>query len=164
MQMFTSCVHETEGKKSPSKRAANVAGFTIFEVAVATFVMAFGIATSIIAKQMGFKALNDARDTTLASQIMQSEIERIRLMSWSGIQALPASATVAIDTTFSATIAAKFAVTRTVAADGARPTDVMNITLAVTWNSYDGRSHTRSFSTMYCKNGLYDYYYTIAAP
>src|SRR5688572_6273864 len=63
-------------------RACNQ-GFTIVEVAMATFVMAFGIATSIIALQMGFRAIDVARDQTLASQIMQSEIERLRLWPWS---------------------------------------------------------------------------------
>ena len=141
------------------------------EAALAAFVMAFGIATSIIVMQMGFKALNDARDTTLASQIMQSEIERLRMMPWDlpggtvdSIQELPASETVDITSTFNSQIASRFALVRTVAADSTRPSDVKNIELSVTWHSYDNRSHTRSFSTIYSKNGLYDYYYVVAAP
>ena len=146
------------------------AGFTIIEVAMATFVMALGIASSIIAMQMGFKALNVARDSTLASQIMQSEIERIRLMPWANASAavdsiteLPATENVSLATMFTSNtqIAAKFTVTRSVTVDVARA-DVRYITLSVSWNSYDGRTHTRSFTTMYCKNGLYDYYYTLA--
>ncbi len=154
---------------------SNCAGFTIFEVALAAFVMAIGIATAIIAMQMGFKSLNDARDTTLAAQIMQSEIERLRLMAWdrtsdaiaeNSIIELPSSATVSLSTMFTSNtaLAAKFTVTRTVTADGTRPSEVKNIALSVTWKSYDGRSHTRTFDTIYCKNGLYDYYYTIAGP
>ena len=139
---------------------------------MATFVMAFGISTSIIALQTGFKSLDVARDSTLASQIMQSEIERLRLWPWNNtstgtvdsICELPASETVSLATMFAsnAELAAKFAVTRTVTADGTRPDDVRYITLTVTWKSYDGRTHTRSFTTMYAKNGLYDYYYTLA--
>jgi Tfp pilus assembly protein PilV len=145
-------------------------GFTIIEVALGTFVMALGISSAILSMQMGFKALNVARDTTLASQIMQSEIERVRLMQWNNpggavdsILELPASDTVALSTMFTANpqLVAKFSVTRTVTVDGSRA-DVRYITLAVTWNSYDGRSHVRSFTTMYCKNGLYDYYHTVA--
>ena len=128
---------------------------------MAAFIMAFGIASSIIALQTGFKALDVARDSTLASQIMQSEIERIRLLPWSS---LPTTGAVSVSSMFSASarIAAKFTVNRTVTDDSTRPSDVKYITIAVTWNSYDGRSHARSFTTMYAKNGLYDYYYTVA--
>ncbi|MDP3073287.1 MAG: hypothetical protein Q8N18_23550 [Opitutaceae bacterium] len=154
----------------PSDRAARrrgrTAGFTILEVMMATFVMALGIATSIIAMQAGFKHLDLARGTTLASQILQSEMERIRLMSWTGVTGLPASQTFdgAANFTTSAKITGKYSVTRTVTADAARPTEARDIAISVTWAGYDGRAHTRSFSSTYVKNGLYDYYYTIAHP
>lgn len=147
------------------------AGFTIMEVAMATFVMAFGIATSIIALQTGFRSLDVARDATLASQIMQSEIERLRLWPWANATAavdsiteLPASETVSLASMFASnpTLAAKFTVTRIVASDPDRPSDVRIITITVAWHGYDGRAQTRSFTTMYSKNGLYDYYYTLA--
>lgn len=133
--------------------------------------MTFALATSILTLQAGFRGLADARDTTLASQIMQSEIERIRLMPWdlpsgNGIQQLAASEVLNLSTMFTSNpaVAAKFALTRTVAEDSTRPTDVKNINLSVTWRSYDGRPHTRTMSTVYSKNGLYDYYYTTASP
>lgn len=144
------------------------------EVAMATFVMALGISTSIIALQTGFKALDLARNSTLASQIMQSEIERLRLWPWNktspsgivdSIYELPETETVSLSTMFASNpaLAAKFAVTRTVVEDPSRSADVRYITVSVTWASYDGRQHTRSFTTMYARNGLYDYYYTLAS-
>ena len=33
------------------------------------------------------------------------------------------------------------------------------VTLTVTWRSYDGRNITRSYSSYYGQNGLYDYFY-----
>jgi hypothetical protein len=139
---------------------------------MATFVMAFGIATAIIALQMGFRAIDVARDSTIAAQIMQSEIERLRLLPWNntatatGISELPASAIVPLSSVFTSStpLLSKFQATRTVTADTARPDDVRYITLEVSWQSYDGRQHTRTFTTMYAKNGLYDYYYTLANP
>ena len=161
------------------KRRGNNSGFTILEVAMASFVMAFGIATSVIAMQMGFRAVDVARDSTLAAQIMQSEIERLRLWPWSkttnpvspavepvdSIIELPASETVSLTSMFAtnAQLAAKFTVLREVETDPSR-SDVRYINITVTWKSYDGRSHSRNFSTMYAKNGLYDYYYTLANP
>ena len=140
---------------------------------IATFVMSLVIGTSLIALQTGFKYIDVARGDTLASQIMQSEIERLRLMAWSktaptgvvdSITELPASETVDLSTMFSTNVAlaSRFTVTRTVAADTTSPRDVRYITVTVNWSSSDGKSHTRSFTTMYAKNGLYDYYYTLA--
>lgn len=139
---------------------------------MATFVMAMGISTSIVALQWGFRQIDVARGTTLASQIIQSEMERLRLMPWNNtsttavdsICELPASENVNLTSMFSSSssIASNYTVTRTVTADTSRPSDVKYITVSVTWSSYDGRNHTRSFKTMYAKNGLYDYYYTVA--
>ncbi len=154
-----------------------VAAFTIAEVIMATFVMALGISTSVIAMQSGFKQIDVARGTTLASQIIQSEMERLRLLSWTGISTLAtatgspsgqATGVTVFDgaTYFStnANLAGKYTITRTVAAETARPTEIMNITVSVRWQSYDLRWHQRSFTAIYAKNGLYDYYYTVAHP
>lgn len=133
---------------------------------MASFVMAFGIATTIIAMQAGFRQIDLARGTTLAAQIIQSEMERVRMLSWTTVSALPASETFDGATYFSSNpeIAGKYSITRTLTADATRPADVKFINLSVTWTSYDGRSHTRSSSSKYVKNGLYDYYYTLARP
>lgn len=137
-------------------------GFTIPEVALAVFVMAFGISSSIIAMQTGFRYLDVARGNTLASQIMQSEIERIRLLSWDAIRALPASEAVDLSTMFSTdpALGSRFTLTRTAVDDATR--DARYITVKVEWHTTDGQAHTRSFTTLYARNGLYDYYYTDA--
>lgn len=168
------------GPQAPDRRHSR--GFTILEVVMATAVMSMGIATSIIAMQQGFKFLDVARGTTLASQILQSEIERIRMMSWgtvtttgahpvgnavcTGSCGMMGTHPVNLATVFTTdpALAAKFTVTRTVTADATRPSDVVHINLTVTWNTFDGRAQTRSFETKYIKNGLYDYYYTLANP
>lgn len=168
-------------RSRPAARRRADSGFTILEVSMASFVLALGIATSIIAMQSGFKTVDVARGTTLASQILQSEMERLRMMSWTAITALstatdstapiPSGSPAGVEmfdgaTYFSsnADIAGKYTITRTVAADSTRPADVMNITIAVAWRSFDGRAHSRRFRSIYVKNGLYDYYYTLARP
>jgi len=142
------------------------AGFTIVEVAMATFVMAFGIATSIVVLQSGFKHLDLARSTTMAGQVLQSEMERIRMMSFAGVEALPEQEVFDGARYFAVSdeLRDRYTVTRTRNSDSDRPADIINLTLRVTWNSYDGRSHLRSLSAIYAKNGLYDYYYTVARP
>jgi Tfp pilus assembly protein PilV len=160
---------------SPRLRRSRAAGFTIAEVMVATFVMALGIATSVITMQSGFKQIDVARGTTLASQIIQSEMERLRMMPWSktspvdvvdSIAELPEKEAFDGTTFFSANpeLAGRYQIIRTATLDPDRPTEVMNIVVYVRWQSYDQRWHQRSFSSTYCKNGLYDYYYTVAHP
>jgi Tfp pilus assembly protein PilV len=141
-------------------------GFTILEVVLSTCVLTLGIASSLVGMQAGFKQIDLARGTTLASQIIQSEMERIRMMNWSAVSAMPASETFDGGTYFtsSSDVVGKFSVTRTTAVDSARPTEVMNIDVRVTWKTYDGRSHRRTFSSIYSKNGLYDFFYTAAHP
>lgn len=148
---------------------------------MATFVMALGISTSILAMQQGYKFLDVARGTTIASQIIQSEIERIRMMSWTTVAAMttatdttapiPAGSPAGVEmfdgnTYFSSvtSLAGDFIITRTTTLDSTRPSDVVLITISVQWRTYDGRNQTRSFQAKYMKNGLYDYYYTLARP
>ena len=61
---------------------------------MAAIVMALGITTCITTLQYGMRAIDTARNMTLAAQIMQSQMEILRLQNWSQISALPASATV----------------------------------------------------------------------
>ncbi len=162
-------------------RRRRESGFTIVEVAMASFIMAFGIATSIIAMQSGYKHIDLARGTTLASQIIQSEMERLRMMSWTQINALssvtdstepfptgsPAGVEMFDGATFfseHADIEGIYTITRTVTDDSTRPGEVKNINISVRWRTYDLRWHTRSFNAIYARNGLYDYYYTVAHP
>lgn len=160
------------GTRVPSRPAT--AGFTIVEVAMAAFVMALGIATSIVAMQSGFKQIDVARGTTLASQIIQSEMERLRMMPWSktdtsavdSIAELPETETFDGATYFtsSADVVGRYEITRRVADDPDRTGEARNITVSVRWQSYDNRWHQRSFTALYVRNGLYDYYYTVAHP
>ena len=143
-------------------------GFTIVEVMVAAIILVLGISTSLTTVVYGMRAVDTARSSTLAAQIMQSEMENIRLLNWAQLTALPASGTVdissvissgsssSLDTTLN-NIISKFTCTRTISTP---KTDMREITLTVSWNGQDGRSHSNNYITRYCKNGLYDFYYT----
>lgn len=160
----------TSSVTRPGQRRAS-AGFTIVEVAVAAFVLVFSLTSTIVALQTGYKSLDVSRGVTLASQIAQSEIERIRLLNWSGaggISELPAEASVDVGSIFTQdpAVASRFTVTRQVSAipgDTRTNADQLKqITITVTWKTIDGMTHSRVFKTLYSKNGLYDYFHTIA--
>lgn len=127
---------------------------------MATVVLALVITTSITTLQRAFLSLDFARKVTLAGQIMQSEFEKMRLEDWAAVSAYPASADITgpVKASFAASssITNSFTIRRDVVDVRA---DMKQITLVTTWRTYDGRTLTRSYTTYYGQNGLYDYFY-----
>ena len=80
------------------------------------------------------------------------------------VAALLGSAGVDLGSVFTsaAALAGRFTLTRTVSDVAGKVGEMKEILLQVTWTTMDGRSLTRQFRTFYAKDGLYDYYYTIA--
>jgi len=150
------------------------AGFTILEVALAATVMVLCISGAVFTLQRGTVAIDVARKTTLASQIIQSEMERIRLLSWTDISSIPEDEKQEVDLAniFPVTTAADKAIydlmdktfDRSLEADTVAGTDgeIRRITITVSWVGNDGITRYRSSFTEYCKDGLYAYYYTKA--
>jgi type II secretory pathway pseudopilin PulG len=141
--------------------------FTLFEVMLAAFLLAMVIASSLTVVQIGMRAVDTARNMTLANQVCQSAIEVLRLQNWAQISALPAVATVSIpsvissgsSTSLDATLnsfTGLFTCTRTVSDP---KTNMRVITITVTWTGNDGRPHSVSTQARYAKNGLNDYIY-----
>jgi type II secretory pathway pseudopilin PulG len=149
---------------SPPGPRQSQRGFTIMEVTMTTFIMAFGIATAILTMMSGFRSIDVARNMTLASQVLQSEMERVRLMSWSDIGTLPAKETVDLSSVFTSdpALANRYSLVRAVTDVTGKTGEMKEILLVVSWENADGRSLSRQFRTYYTKDGLYDYYYTLA--
>jgi len=141
------------------RSSARRRGFTIAEVLVAATVLLLGIVSAITALQRGMQASDTARNLSFATQIMQSEMERLRLKSWSQLEELQGSgnATVALDRSAGDT-AARFTCTRAIT--NLRE-DMKEITLTTVWNGYDGRPHVARLVTRYGHNGLNDYISTV---
>lgn len=155
---------DRERKRGPSIRD----GFTIVEVMLAASVLVFVIASSLTVIQYGMRAVDTARNMTLAGQICQSALEVLRLQNWSQISALPAESTVNITDVISSgtttpldsalnTVAARFTCTRTITDP---KINMRAITIHVNWRGNDGRLHSLSAKARYAKNGLNDYIYT----
>lgn len=133
-------------------------GFTLVEVMVASIVLVLGITTSITTLQHGFRAVDTARNYTFASQLMQSELERLRLKNWSQLEELQNSRETTVAVPAVAGMATgSFTCVRTIRD---LKTDMKEITLVSTWRGIDGREHSARYVTRYGKSGLYDYFYT----
>lgn len=146
----------------PQKKTRQAA-FTILEVMLAAIVMAFAITTSITTMQQAFLALDTARNITQANQIMQSEIERMRLQDWSVVNAYSSTATtVTIDSSYTNNvfIGSRYRLSRA-ATDvaGHALSGMKQVEFTISWSSYDGRTLSRSLTVYYGQNGLYDYFY-----
>lgn len=122
----------------------------------AATVMILIFVSSVAAITVGFRILEDARMTTLAGQVLQSETEDLRLMNWVSIDALPASATFPIQSSLATASFNKFLCLRTISSVNA---DMKKITVSVSWQSTNGNKRARQYITYIARNGLNDYYY-----
>jgi Tfp pilus assembly protein PilV len=151
-------------------RIKQKAGFTIFEVAMAAAVMALAISTSLVVMGRGFASLDSARCISYASQIMQSELEKMRLTQWgdgdgtaagngtTGVSAYPTTlTTINIDPSFTnaGDVGSRMTLQRIATFVH---TGMIKVTLTITWTTFDRRTLSRSYITYYGKNGLYDFF------
>jgi len=154
----------------PRRRLKSRAAFTLVEVMISFTIMVAVLCGSLTAMQSGYKAIDTARSSTLAAQIMQSQIERLRLMSWPDIVAEQTTRghDFEIDIVdeelvpdMAADVAARFTLKQTIQDVSSTRTGIKNVSLTVTWTGVGGTSQSRTFATRYAQNGLYDYYYSI---
>jgi Tfp pilus assembly protein PilV len=143
------------GTRSQLRRRARA--FTLVEVAVTVFVLALTITTSITTLQRAFSTLDTARNISIATVILQSEMEKERLFDWPSL--INTNYQPTLDATYlrSPTTAGRFNLSRTVANVSGRTTQIQ-VTLTVRWTGYDGRPLSRSFTTYFTQGGLNDFF------
>jgi Tfp pilus assembly protein PilV len=167
-------------RRRPGKLQASAStllrAFTFIEVMLAATVMALAITSSLIVLQHGLRAIDTARYTTLAGQILQSQVEKLRLLSWSQLTDTttngpmhPDNATFAPDVSSTATaqINRFYVGTATgvcsqsiTAAESPYDITMKKITLTAAWKGVDGRSHSLSYVTYYGQYGISDFFWT----
>ncbi|MBI2514101.1 MAG: hypothetical protein HYV96_19180 [Opitutae bacterium] len=155
---------ETAARPAPAARVRRSArAFTVLEVMLAAFILALAIATSITTLQRAFLSIDTARNMTLAGQIMQHELEKVRLKDWATVSAYTSSDNLTIDSLFTS----NSYIANLIANRGLRlsrevstpETDIVQLTYTVTWRNYDGRELSRSYVTYYARYGMYDFFY-----
>jgi hypothetical protein len=131
---------------------------------IAGTVLILAITTSLTTMQRGFLSLDTARNLTIAGQILQCEVEKLRMRPWTVVNAYPTTGeteeTMDPSFTSNASVGTRFKLYRDVSViTTATGLGMRQITYRTTWKSYDGRSLSRSYIAYYGQNGLYDYYY-----
>jgi type II secretory pathway pseudopilin PulG len=159
--------HQPSPSASSARRLSDRRGFTVIEVVCAAFVLVFAIASSIVAMRSGFRSMDLARGLTLASQVLQSEIESIRLKSWDEISDTttyrnydPTSPQYIVFPDTGSGLEIKRRGITVEYRFSPISNDRREITMVATWSTRDGMKHTRSTKTVYCKDGLNDYFAT----
>ncbi|WP_225919387.1 type IV pilus modification PilV family protein [Actomonas aquatica] len=145
-------------------KATRRGGFTLLEVLMAASVLSMALSSAIIVIQNGFRNLDTARLGTTASQMIQSEMERIRLLNWESVEALPASEEIdpASFFTTSTIETDRITVIRSVSDVPSFGGEMKEIIVTATWTTINGHPATRLFRMRYARNGLFDYYYNHA--
>jgi type II secretory pathway pseudopilin PulG len=152
-------------RHGPRRRLKSRAAMTLVEVMIAFTIMIAVLCGSLTAMQSGFKALDTARSATLAAQIMQCQVENLRLKNWTQLESFVGEKTFtkteleALLPTSAQDAAGRFTLTQKIAPIAGR-TGMMDVTLQVDWTGVGGIRHSRNFVTRYSQSGLYDYYIT----
>ncbi|MEZ0218450.1 MAG: hypothetical protein ACAH89_15030 [Rariglobus sp.] len=132
------------------------AAFSLVEVMTASCVLMLGLGGTVLTVKNSMATISHSRYLAAASQIMQSEMERLRLRSWEQLQAIQDSGNNAVSPE-TLPAGARLTCTR-------RITDVRDglkeITIETTWGGGTGRAHTARIVSRYARSGLNDYFYT----
>lgn len=160
-------------KSSPRTHSA----FTLIEVALASTIILVGFVGMIEALAIGSEMLDTARKQTLAAQVIQGEIDYLRMQDWSAIQSLADQTQISLSTNpgnpnsncchlFGSGLA-NLTSTDTSFRYGWQVTDVhtadvngvsvpvlRQVTITVTWKSITNKPHARTFSAYLGKYGL----------
>lgn len=128
-------------------------GFTLIEVVIGMAILTVVLATMFSALTQSLSTKERAKDLTFVYQAMQVEIMELQSLPWSDVQELDSrsldladtfTSVPLIDPTFRREVAITSPVSRTVS-------------LSLTWEDSEGRTHNRSLETVLTKGGLYDY-------
>lgn len=152
-------------KSTPTIRRTH--GFTIVEVMMAAVILVVGFIGMIDAMAVSSAMMDTARRQTLADQIINHEIEKLRFKDWTYISGLPtASTAVTIDSQFNPAMTASGA-TYTLARTLTNPdpsTNLREVNFTITWVVKTSRrdssnaqltfSYTRKNSAYFGKYGL----------
>ncbi len=135
---------------------SSLSGFSLVEVMVASCVLMVGLGGTVLTVKNSLTTISHARHLGTASQIMQSELERLRLRNWAQLQALQDSGDSTVTTT-EAPRGSRLTCTRQIRdlRDGLK-----EITIEARWGGTTDRPHTARLVTRYARSGLNDYFYT----
>ncbi len=137
-------------------RRVRLAGVTITEVIVSMGIFTLVIAGGLAGVRRGFDILQDSRNYTRVSQILQSEVETLRTLSWDDLTDLPDNALVDVDTQFDTNAYDIYIVRRRIVTV---EDDLRRVVVTISYENRRGKPVTLQYVTFFTKGGVNDYYY-----
>jgi prepilin-type N-terminal cleavage/methylation domain-containing protein len=136
----------------------NKGGFTLVEVVVGSVLMAMVFSASYASYFLGMNMVEDAREELRASQIVQSELERMRTMNWDAVANSRTIESVTPEGIYIKQYSDDYRAYREIKdIDG--ETDIKLVRVFVWWTNSKGQRTYQVFNTIMTKDGLNDYHY-----
>jgi len=134
------------------------AGYSLVEVIVAAGIFALVIAGGIAGVRMGFQVVDNSRHYTRISQILQSEVESLRALSWNELKGLPQESKIAIDPKFSTAAYDAYTLQRSIVVESV---SLRRIEVLVQYHTRSGQAAALKYITFFSEGGVNDYYYRV---
>ncbi len=131
-------------------------GVTLVEVIVAMAIFGMVIAGGFIGVSRGFELIGNSRNYTRVSQILQSEVESLRTLSWDDFINLPTNELVAVRSQFDLSAYDIYTVRRKILTESDR---LRRVEIFVSYVNKQGRQVTLKYLTFFTKGGVNDYFY-----
>jgi len=142
---------------TPGRFGTTRSGFTLLEAMIATMILGLALASVLAVLSQCARYLTDIRRTARASQILQQEMENLRLTNvWSGLVGL--NGTTFSDPNDTNHLYAGSIAQSNICLYGTTAT-VVEVTLTVTWTNQVNRVLTNSLSALVGNGGLNKYIY-----
>lgn len=136
-------------------------GLTLIEILMGLMIMTLVAFASIKTLDAGFRMTQTSRDNTVVSQILQSEMERLRLMNWPTLmEQMPDEGQLSEAIDLAALVSPKYVnryqLQREMILENP---DLMRVRLQVRWTGVNRQETQREYFSFIARNGLSDYYY-----
>jgi len=130
---------------------------------VAIAVVGLVLAAAFANVGSSLRTMETARDYTRVAQILQSELEDVRTMSWADLEALQAATggdweLLDISAEFHEAFGTRYVTHRRVRNRDGLP-DQKEIVIKVEWTNAHGVTVTKYTSSWFTENGMHDYFY-----
>ncbi len=156
----------TQSTSASCSRRGSKSGFTLVEMMVAIVVLGMVLTAAFSTVAQALQTMETSRDYARVAQILQSEMEDLRTMSWSTLEAQEVAddGVVSIDLTteFNEAFGSRYRAFRYIrdrVDGGVTYTDQKEATIWVYWWDARGNFRIKQTVSWFTENGLYDYYY-----
>jgi len=152
------------GESAPSQQA----GFSLIEVTTAAFVMVVVFLGAFAGMTQTYSTLERIRNQSRANQIIQSEMEDLRLKNWGQLQQILGQHTAQAETEFSDEYGNRYSCVREVLPHQRDPEtcewEQLRLVVTISWSDQRHQSHRRNVETLFTKEGINDYFTRVVAP